>query len=328
MSASGAAAPYLHHTVDNHSGQLASLETVVNYMSQCAPRWERGGPLGPPRKIRLLAGVAFPFSAVLGSRPTAMGRVIRGQRKGAGSVFRAHVKHRKGAARLRAVDFAERHGYIKGIVKDIIHDPGRGAPLAKVVFRDPYRFKKRTELFIAAEGIHTGQFVYCGKKAQLNIGNVLPVGTMPEGTIVCCLEEKPGDRGKLARASGNYATVISHNPETKKTRVKLPSGSKKVISSANRAVVGVVAGGGRIDKPILKAGRAYHKYKAKRNCWPRVRGVAMNPVEHPFGGGNHQHIGKPSTIRRDAPAGRKVGLIAARRTGRLRGTKTVQEKEN
>uniref|UniRef100_A0A3B5ACK1 Large ribosomal subunit protein uL2 n=1 Tax=Stegastes partitus TaxID=144197 RepID=A0A3B5ACK1_9TELE len=233
-----------------------------------------------------------------------MGRVIRGQRKGAGSVFKAHVKHRKGAARLRHVDFAERHGYIKGIVKDIIHDPGRGAPLAKVVFRDPYRFKKRTELFIAAEGIHTGQFIYCGKKAQLNIGNVLPVGTMPEGTIICCLEEKPGDRGKL------------------------PSGSKKVISSANRAVVGVVAGGGRIDKPILKAGRAYHKYKAKRNCWPRVRGVAMNPVEHPFGGGNHQHIGKPSTIRRDAPAGRKVGLIAARRTGRLRGTKTVQEKEN
>uniref|UniRef100_A0A8C9UEF6 Large ribosomal subunit protein uL2 n=1 Tax=Serinus canaria TaxID=9135 RepID=A0A8C9UEF6_SERCA len=232
-----------------------------------------------------------------------MGRVIRGQRKGAGSVFRAHVKHRKGPAKLRAVDFAERHGYIKGIVKDIIHDPGRGAPLAKIAFRDPYRFKKRTELFIAAEGIHTGQFVYCGKKAQLNIG-------------------------KLARASGNYATVISHNPETKKTRVKLPSGSKKVISSANRAVVGIVAGGGRIDKPILKAGRAYHKYKAKRNCWPRVRGVAMNPVEHPFGGGNHQHIGKPSTIRRDAPAGRKVGLIAARRTGRLRGTKTVQEKEN
>ncbi|TRY97244.1 hypothetical protein DNTS_013728 [Danionella cerebrum] len=242
-----------------------------------------------------------------------MGRVIRSQRKGAGSVFKAHVKHRKGAAKLRHIDFAERHGYIKGIVK--------------VMFRDPYRFKRRTELFIAAEGIHTGQFIYCGKKAQLNIGNVLPVGTMPEGTIICCLEEKPGDRGKLARASGNYATVISHNPETKKSRVKLPSGSKKVISSANRAVVGVVAGGGRIDKPILKAGRAYHKYKVKRNCWPRVRGVAMNPVEHPFGGGNHQHIGKPSTIRRDASAGRKVGLIAARRTGRLRGTKTIQDKE-
>ncbi|XP_009317183.1 PREDICTED: 60S ribosomal protein L8 [Pygoscelis adeliae] len=232
-----------------------------------------------------------------------------------------HVNRRRSTSRLGPLSTST-------FQQDIIHDPGRGAPLAKIAFRDPYRFKKRTELFIAAEGIHTGQFVYCGKKAQLNIGNVLPVGTMPEGTIVCCLEEKPGDRGKLARASGNYATVISHNPETKKTRVKLPSGSKKVISSANRAVVGIVAGGGRIDKPILKAGRAYHKYKAKRNCWPRVRGVAMNPVEHPFGGGNHQHIGKPSTIRRDAPAGRKVGLIAARRTGRLRGTKTVQEKEN
>uniref|UniRef100_T1IWF2 Large ribosomal subunit protein uL2 n=1 Tax=Strigamia maritima TaxID=126957 RepID=T1IWF2_STRMM len=255
-----------------------------------------------------------------------MGRVIRSQRKGAGSVFRAHVKHRKGAAKLRAVDFAERHGYIKGIVKEIIHDPGRGAPLAVVVFRDPYRYKLRKELFLAAEGMYTGQFIYCGKKATLQIGNVMPVGVMPEGTIVCNVEEKGGDRGSLARASGNYATVISHNPETKKTRVKLPSGCKKVLASNNRAMVGVVAGGGRIDKPILKAGRAYHKYKVKRNCWPKVRGVAMNPVEHPHGGGNHQHIGKASTVRRDASAGRKVGLIAARRTGRIRGGKTETQR--
>lgn len=206
-------------------------------------------------------------------------------------------------------------------MKEIIHDPGRGAPLANVVFRDPYKYKLRKELFIAVEGMYTGQFVYAGRKANLQVGNVLPIGTMPEGTIVCNLEEKAGDRGKLARASGNYATVISHNPDTKKTRVKLPSGAKKVIQSANRAMVGIVAGGGRIDKPILKAGRAYHKYKAKRNSWPKVRGVAMNPVEHPHGGGNHQHIGKASTVRRDASAGKKVGLIAARRTGRIRGGK-------
>jgi large subunit ribosomal protein L8e len=251
-----------------------------------------------------------------------MGRVIRSQRKGAGSVFTAHTKHRKGAPKLRAVDFAERHGYIKGIVKEIIHDPGRGAPLAAVVFRDPYRYKMRKELFLAVEGMYTGQFIYCGKKAALQIGNVMPVGVMPEGTIISNLEEKGGDRGALARASGNYATVISHNPETKKSRVKLPSGSKKVIPSSNRAMVGIVAGGGRIDKPILKAGRAYHKYRVKRNSWPKVRGVAMNPVEHPHGGGNHQHIGKASTVRRDASAGKKVGLIAARRTGRIRGGKT------
>lgn len=101
----------------------------------------------------------------------------------------------------------------------------------------------------------------------------MPVGQMPEGAIVCNLEEKTGDRGRLARASGNYATVISHNPDTKKSRVKLPSGAKKVIPSNNRAMVGIVAGGGRIDKPILKAGRAYHKYKVKRNCWPKVKAI-------------------------------------------------------
>ncbi|KAG5561632.1 hypothetical protein RHGRI_004630 [Rhododendron griersonianum] len=75
----------------------------------------------------------------------------------------------------------------------------------------------------------------------------------------------------------------------------------------------------RTEKPLLKAGNAYHKYRVKRNCWPKVRGVAMNPVEHPHGGGNHQHIGHASTVRRDAPPGQKVGLIAARRTSRLRG---------
>merc|ERR1712008_425742 len=183
-----------------------------------------------------------------------MGRVIRAQRKGAGSIFVSHTKHRKGAPRLRPVDYAERNVYIKGVVKDIIHDPGRGAPLAIVHFRDPYKYKIRKELFIAAEGMYSGQFVYAGKKAQLTVGNIMPVGCMPEGTIVSNLEEKTGDRGRIARASGNYATVI-----------------------------------------------------------------AMNPVEHPHGGGNHQHIGKASTVKRGTSAGRKVGLIAARRTGRIRG---------
>ena len=160
--------------------------------------------------------------------------------------------------------------------------------------------------------MYTGQFIYCGKKASLSVGNVLPVGSMPEGTIICNVEERDGDRGALARTSGNYATVIGHGDDGK-TRIKLPSGSKKVVSSGARAAIGIVAGGGRIDKPLLKAGRAFHKYKAKRNSWPRTRGVAMNPVDHPHGGGNHQHIGKASTIARDASAGQKVGLIAARR---------------
>ena len=102
-------------------------------------------------------------------RPQIMGRVIRSQRKGKGSVFKAHTKHRKGSARLRALDYAERHGYIKGVVKDIIHDPGRGAPLARVVFKDPYHYKLRKETFVATEGMYTGQFVYCGKKGVFEI---------------------------------------------------------------------------------------------------------------------------------------------------------------
>lgn len=243
-----------------------------------------------------------------------MGKTIRGCRKGAGTVFTSHTRLRKGAAMFRKNDFAERNGYVKGVVKEIIHDPGRGAPLAVVSFRNPYKFGQIKENFIAVEGMFSGQFIYSGKTAQVKVGNVLPVKAMPEGCIISNCENYPGDRGCLARASGDYATIISHN-ENGSTRIRLPSGNKKTIQSMCRAMVGICAGGGRTDKPVLKAGRQFHKYRVKRNEWPRVRGVAMNPVEHPFGGGNHQHIGHASTAPRDAPAGKKVGLIAARRSG-------------
>ncbi|KAL0728900.1 hypothetical protein Bca4012_024993 [Brassica carinata] len=162
--------------------------------------------------------------------------------------------------------------------------------------------------------MYTGQFLYCGKKATLVVGNVLPLRSIPEGAVVCNVEHHVGDRGVLPRASGDMLSV------------KLPSGSKKIVPSGCRAMIGQVSGGGRTEKPMLKAGNAYHKYRVKRNCWPKVRGVAMNPVEHPHGGGNHQHIGHASTVRRDAPPGQKVGLIAARRTGRLRGQPRIGQK--
>eukprot|EP01121_Diplochlamys_sp_Union-15-3_P012051 TRINITY_DN355_c0_g1_i3.p1 TRINITY_DN355_c0_g1~~TRINITY_DN355_c0_g1_i3.p1 ORF type:complete len:264 (-),score=63.59 TRINITY_DN355_c0_g1_i3:21-812(-) len=252
-----------------------------------------------------------------------MGRRIRVQRKGHGNVFRAHTHHRKGAAKLRPLDYAERQGYIKGVVKEIIHDPGRGAPLARVQFKNVYRYKRDNELFIASEGTYSGQFVYCGAKAALSVGNVLPLKSCPEGTVVSNVETHPGDRGKLARASGKFATIVQQSEDGKKTVLRLPSGKKKLVLSACRAQIGVIAGGGRIEKPMLKAGRAHYKAKAKRNNWPVVRGVAMNPVDHPHGGGNHQHIGHPSTVSRNACPGQKVGLIAARRTGKLRGTRVV-----
>ena len=163
----------------------------------------------------------------------------------------AHTRLNKAPAQFRQLDFSERHGYVRGVVKEIVHDSGRGAPLAKVVFRNPYKFKDRTETFIANEGMYTGQFIYAGKNAALTIGNILPLGSVPEGTVVTNVEEKTGDRGTLGRTSGNYVTVIGHNPDEGKTRVKLPSGAKKVVMSSSRGMVGIVAGGGRTDKPML-----------------------------------------------------------------------------
>merc|ERR1712147_604307 len=233
-----------------------------------------------------------------------MGRCIRAQRHGGSLIFASHKTHRVAPARFRTLDYSEKQGYVKGVIKDIIHDPGRGAPLAKIAFRDPYRFKQRVEYFIAVEGMFTGQFIYAGNKASLSVGNVLPVNKMPEGTIVTNYEAKFGDRGSFARASGTSATIIGNC----------------------RAMVGIAAGGQRTDKPLLKANAMYFKMKAKRSHWPRVRGVAMNPVEHPHGGGNHQHIGHPSTVRRDKSRGKKVGLVAARRTGLIRGSRKVVRK--
>jgi len=256
-----------------------------------------------------------------------MGRIIRGQRKGRGSIFVSHTKHRKGACGLRSIDFAERNGYVRGVIKDIIHDPGRGAPIAKIQFSNRYHYKKQNVQWTATEGMYTGQFIYCGKKAQLVPGNCIPLADMPPGTVINNCEKLQGDKGAFAKTSGGFAQIIGHIEGADKTRLRLPSGQKKTVTSFARAVVGIVAGGGRIDKPMLKAGRAFHKYKAKRNSWPKTRGVAMNPVEHPHGGGNHQHIGHPSTVRRDSVPGQKVGLIAARRTGQLRGRKQVDDKE-
>lgn len=97
-----------------------------------------------------------------------MGKRIRAQRKGkANSVFRSHQNQRVANPLYRHLDFAERHGYVKGVVRAVVHDPGRGAPLARVDFRDPYKFKKDTIHLIAPEGLYSGQYIYCGAKGTI-----------------------------------------------------------------------------------------------------------------------------------------------------------------
>ena len=208
------------------------------------------------------------------------------------------------------VKYIPQKNKITGVVEDIFHDPGHTAPLANIRLNDNKKI-----IILAPEGIKIGDRIkYSDKKDDINLGNVLPVGQIEEGFPIYNIELSPGDGGKLVRAGGNNATVVTHH--SGKTVIRLPSGQFKTIQSTCRASIGILAGGGRKDKPFLKAGKKYHAYRTRGKQYPVVRGVAMNPVAHPHGGGGHQHVGKPYTVRRGAPPGRKVGSVAARRTGR------------
>lgn len=85
------------------------------------------------------------------------------------------------------------------------------------------------------------------------------------------VEEKLGDRSKIAKASGASCIIVGHSEDGKRTRIRMPSGARRSVPSASRAMLGVVAGGGRLDKPMLKAGNNFHKFRVKRNCWPKAR---------------------------------------------------------
>lgn len=197
-----------------------------------------------------------------------------------------------------------------GIVDDIIHDPGRSAALALIRMDDTGEITP----MIAAEGTMIGDIItFSGDKEDIKPGNIIQVGNIAEGFPIYNIELHPGDGGKLVRSGGSMATVVSHGTNT--TVVRLPSGSFKTISSQCRATIGAVSGGGRKDKPFLKAGKKSHLMRSRGRLYPVVSGVAQNPVNHPHGGGGHQHVGKPYTVKRGASPGRKVGSIAAKRTG-------------
>ncbi|HIC99333.1 MAG TPA: 50S ribosomal protein L2 [Pyrodictiaceae archaeon] len=198
---------------------------------------------------------------------------------------------------------------LRGRVVELVHDPGRWVPLAHIVLENGVEF-----WVPATEGMYVGQLIEIGPEAKPVNGNILPVGKVPEGAQICNIEIRAGDGGKLARAPGTYAVVLGRSGN--RTIIQLPSGKIREVPNEARAMIGVVAGGGRLEKPLLKAGAAYHKWKVKAHKWPRVRGVAMNAVSHPHGGGSHQSPSFPTTVSRNAPPGQKVGHIAARTTGR------------
>jgi len=236
-----------------------------------------------------------------------MGRRIQGQRRGRGGpTFRAPSHRYEGKKHHRKVEDGD---VVAGTVVDIEHDPARSAPVARVEFDDGDQ-----RLVLAPEGIAVGERLQVGVSAEIKPGNTLPLAEIPEGVPVCNVEAQPGDGGKFARASGTSADLITHDRNA--AVVQLPSDEVKRLDPECRATIGVVAGGGRTEKPYVKAGKKFHKMKTRGTKWPTVRGVAMNAVDHPFGGGGRQHPGKPKSISRNAPPGRKVGDISSRRTGR------------
>jgi large subunit ribosomal protein L2 len=198
-----------------------------------------------------------------------------------------------------------KHPYIQmktGTVTDIVHAPGRNSPVAEIKFENGKKDK-----IIAVEGLMVGKNVSMDGVTDLNLGSVLPLANIPEGTLVHNLEAKPGDGGKFVRTAGTYATVVTKGDTIV---VQLPSGAFKNFDPRCRAGIGIIAGGGASEKPFAKAGKKFHAYRSKSKAYFKVKGVAMNAVDHPHGGGGHPHVGKPSTVSRNAPPGRKVGRLS------------------
>jgi large subunit ribosomal protein L2 len=239
-----------------------------------------------------------------------MGRRILVQRKGRGTTQWRSPSHKK-IAPARHPKWSPDKTYV-GKIMQLVHETGRGAPLAKIKFEG----EEKDHYIVAPEGAYVGQVVECGDEAQLANGNTLMLQYIPEGTPIYNIEGSPGDGGKYVRSSGLTATIIS--TDKVKSLVRLPSGKQKAFSPKCRATIGIAAGGGRSEKPFLRAGAVWHHTKGKARKWPVVRGAAMNACSHPHGGGSHQSPGRPTCVSRHAPPGRKVGNIAARRTGRKR----------
>lgn len=237
-----------------------------------------------------------------------MGKKILVQRAGrGGSQFRSPSWRR--VAPLRYVQFSEDQlkNTIRGIIKELVHVTGLNAPAMHIVLENG------EEMYLpAVEGVYVGKIIEFGPNARVEPGNVMPIGKIPEGTMVCNVEKRVGDGGKYARSSGTYGVVMIHRDST--TLLQLPSGRMVEVDSRARATIGIVAGGGRIEKPFVKAGSKYHRARTKAWKYPKVRGKAMSAYAHPHGGGSHQQGGTP--VKKNASPGQKVGFYGSKCTGR------------
>jgi len=215
-----------------------------------------------------------------------MGTPLRSQRRGKGSpTYRATARKFMPALQYRNEE---------GTVIDIINDPARNSPLAKVEYTDMSR-----GYLVAIEGMAVGDAVSRRVKRLVDIS---------EGTQISCIEATPNSGPKLCRAPGSSAKLVSKSGKT--CVIQLPSKKTMKIHVNCRASIGSPAGEGRREKPFLKAGAKYHLMKSRGRPYPRTSGVAMNAVDHPYGGSGSGTTRSP--VSRHAPPGKKVGLISPR----------------
>ena len=231
-------------------------------------------------------------------------RLIQQARGKGGPRYRAPSFRYKGKANHFKLNVEK----IMGRVVDIIHCQGHSAPLIQI------KYGQEEGIIIAPEGIRVGDMIEVGTGSDIKTGHVLPLKEIPEGTLVHNIEKNPGDGGKFVRAGGVFGKVVTQHGD--QVIVKLPSKKQKNFNGECRASIGVVAGGGRLEKPILKAGVAYFRMRARNKLYPQVSGNAQNAVDHPFGNARSARKAKNVPVGRDAPPGKKVGMISPRRTGR------------
>ncbi|MFO7671579.1 MAG: 50S ribosomal protein L2 [Bacteroidales bacterium] len=192
--------------------------------------------------------------------------------------------------RYRLIDFKRDKDNMEATVKSIEYDPNRSARIALVVYADG---EKR--YMIAPHSLKVGQKVISGEQVVPEIGNCMLLANIPLGTDVHNIELKPGKGGMLARSAGSYGTLTSRDGNY--AIIKLPSGESRMVLTSCRATIGITSNGDHGLEKSGKAGRS--RWKGRR---PRVRGVVMNPVDHPMGGGEGRASGGHPRSRNGMPA--------------------------
>lgn len=228
-----------------------------------------------------------------------MGR-LRQQKRGKGSPKYIAPSHRyRGITKYpRKCEYAE--------VLELINCRGHQSPL--MFLKDS---NGEESFLVAPLGIKEGQRIYFGEKASAELGNILPLSKVPSGKAISNLELRPGDGGKLVKTSGAFAQIIERSGS--KVTIRLPSKRTIVLDDRCRATVGKVSGGGRKDKPYLRAGSKGKAMDARGKMFPRTHGVAMNPPDHPHGKTHRRHKGGPTTVKSTAPPGQKVGKLSKKK---------------